>query len=183
MPLAILRWALLVPLLTGCTAGAPSGASAPPAAPAPNEPPPKIRAWMDRLTVPHDYDPKTGFIVARATTPLPPVIASAPPLDQAIADAGSIRTVIVFVTADRCAPCQQYKLDAIGNPDVVARLSEPRFLPTHLEVDRSPQLAERYLGTQSIPMTYALRDGTVIAQLPGQRSAADLLAWIDGLPQ
>ena len=179
--------ALIVPLLTGCTAGAPPAdskppaAGAPPAAQAPNEPPPKIRAWMDRLTVPHDYDPKTGFIVARKVTPLPPIVANAPPLDQAVADAGSSRTVIVFVTADRCAPCQQYKLDAVGNPDVIARLSDPRFLPTHLEVDRSPELAERYLGTQSIPMTYALRGGTVTAQLPGQRSAADLLAWIDTL--
>jgi thioredoxin-like negative regulator of GroEL len=30
-------------------------------------------------------------------------------------------------------------------------------------------------------MTYALRDGKVIAQLRGQRSAADLSAWLDGL--
>jgi hypothetical protein len=31
-------------------------------------------------------------------------------------------------------------------------------------------------------MTYALRDGRVIATLAGQRSAADLLAWLDALP-
>jgi hypothetical protein len=30
-------------------------------------------------------------------------------------------------------------------------------------------------------MTYALRDGKVIAELRGQRSAADLVVWIDGL--
>lgn len=137
---------------------------------------------MDRLTVPHAYDPTTGFIVAREVTPLPPLLADAPPLDASIAEAAASRTVIVFVTADRCAPCQQFKKDALNDAAVIARLSDARFLPTHLEVDRSPQLAETYLGTTSIPMTYALRGGTVVAQLRGQRSAADVLAWIDALP-
>lgn len=137
---------------------------------------------MDRLTVPHEYDPKTGFIAARKVTALPPLLANAPPLDAAIAQAGDMRTVVVFVTADRCAPCQQYKLDALNNAAVIARLSDVRYLPTHLEVDRSPELAEAYLGATSIPMTYALRGGTVIAELRGQRSAADVLAWLDTLP-
>jgi thioredoxin-like negative regulator of GroEL len=136
---------------------------------------------MDRLTVKHEYDPKTGFIVARETVPLPPLIADAPPLDAAITQAGSSRIVIAFVTADRCAPCQQYKRDALNDAGVVAKLSDSRFLPTHLEVDRSPALADAHLGTRAIPMTYALRDGKVIAELRGQRSAADLVAWIDAL--
>ena len=177
----------IVPLITavlavGCStqtdAPAPSSETG-----APETPPPAVQAWMDRLTVPHDYDPKTGFIVAREVTPLPPLIADAPPLDVVIAEAGPTRTVIVFVTADRCAPCQQYKKDALNDAAVIARLSVARFLPTHLEADRSPELATKYLGTTSIPMTYALRSGTVVAQLRGQRSAAELLAWIDALPQ
>lgn len=28
-----------------------------------------------------------------------------------------------------------------------------RFLPTHVEVDRSPELTDTFLGTQAIPMT------------------------------
>ena len=40
---------------------------------------------MDRLTVKHEYDPKTGFIVARETVALPPLIRDAPPLDAASA--------------------------------------------------------------------------------------------------
>jgi thiol:disulfide interchange protein len=146
-------------------------------------PPPRVKTWMDRLTVKHEYDPKTGFIVARETVALPPLIRDAPPLDAAIAQAGSARTVIVFVTADRCAPCQQYKRDALNDEAVVARLADARFLPTHLEVDRSPALADAHLGTRSIPMTYALRDGKVAAELRGQRSAAELIAWIDALPE
>lgn len=161
---------------------APSPATPPQSAAAQATPPPAIRAWMDRLTVAHDYDPSTGFIVARETISLPPLIAQAPPLDAAITAAGSTRLVIVFATADRCAPCQQYKRDALNNPAVLARLADARFLPTHIEVDRAPQLADQHLGSRGIPMTYALRDGKVVAVLRGQRSAADLLAWIDALP-
>lgn len=145
-------------------------------------PPPKIKAWMDRLSVAHEYDPKTGFIVAREVVALPPLIADAPPLDAAVRQAGGDRVVVVFVTADRCAPCQQYKRDAMNDAAVIARLADARFLPTHLEVDRSAALADAYLGTRSIPMTYALRNGKVIAELRGQRSAADLVAWLDAVP-
>ncbi len=174
-----LRWALVAfaPMVAGagCMSTKPSQAEKPP------DPPPEIRAWMDRLTVSHAYDPQTGFIVARETIGLPPLLAEAPPLDVAVARAGTERLVVAFATADRCAPCQQYKRDALNDPGVIARLGEPRFLPTHVEVDRAPHLAETYLGTRAIPMTYALQDGKVIAQLRGQRSAAELLAWLDGL--
>lgn len=168
-------------LLAGCSRGPESEASEGPSAAA--APPPEMRAWMDRLTVAHEYDPATGFIVARETISLPPLLAEAPALDAAIAEAGSVRTVIAFATADRCAPCQQYKRDALNDAAVIAKLSEPRFLPTHLEVDRSPELAETILGTRAIPMTYALRGGKVVAELRGQRSAAELIAWLDALTE
>lgn len=159
----------------GCTSNPPSDVT--PSSP----PPPRIQAWMDRLTVAHEYDPTTGFIVAREVVPLPAVLADAPTLDVAIDRARHDRMVLVFATADRCAPCQQYKRDALSDPAVVARLSNPRFLPTHVEVDRSPALADAYLGGRAIPMTYALRDGRVIAELRGQRSAKELVAWMDAL--
>lgn len=146
-------------------------------------PSPEIRAWMDRLTVAHEYDPATGFIVARETIALPPLLAGAPALDAAMAQAGATRIVIAFATADRCAPCQQYKRDALNDAAVIAKLSEPRFLPTHLEVDRSPELAETILGTRAIPMTYALRGGAVVAELRGQRSASELIAWLEALAE
>jgi hypothetical protein len=171
----------LAMMLLAAACSSPPSADEPEAATA--EPPPEIRAWMDRLTVSHAYDPETGFIVARETISLPSLIADAPPLNEAIERAGSDRIVLAFTTADRYAPCQQYKRDALNDASVIARLSDPRFLPTHVEVDRSPELADTYLGTRAIPMTYALRDGKVIARLRGQSSAADLLAWLDGLPK
>jgi len=185
LPAAVLGLLLLGPMLfaAGCSQSRPPSPEARGSADvAAAAPPPEIRAWMDRLTVPHEYDPKTGFIVARETIKLPPLLANAPRLDAAVASAGSDRIVVAFATADRCAPCQQFKRDALNNASVIARLSEARFLPTHVEVDRSPELANDILGTRSIPMTYALRDGKVIATLRGQRSAADLLAWLDALP-
>jgi len=182
MPTNLLFLIAMSPILLSLAAGCAQTRPVPAATTDPSAaPPPKIKAWMDRLTVAHEYDPKTGFIVAREVVALPPLIADAPPLDAAIKQAGSDRVVVAFVTADRCAPCQQYKRDALNDASVIVRLSDARFLPTHLEVDRSAALADAYLGTRSIPMTYALRNGKVIADLRGQRSAADLVAWLDAI--
>ncbi len=143
------------------------------------EPPPKIQSWMDRLTVEHAYDPATGFIVAKETITLPAVLTEAPRLDEAIRQAGDGRTVIAFATADRCAPCQQFKKDALNDPAVIARLQQSDVIATHVEVDRDPELAAEYLRGAAIPMSYALRDGEIVATLGGQRSAAQLRAWLD----
>lgn len=153
-----------------------------PPPPSETAPPPNIQAWMDRLTVAHAYDPTTGFIVAKEVVTLPPLLAEGPSLDEAVAIADREgRTLIVFATADRCAPCQQFKKDALNDPRVVARLGDPSIVATHVEVDREPDAATRILGSRGIPVTYALRDGRVVARLPGQRSADAVIAFIDGL--
>ncbi|MFK7959837.1 MAG: thioredoxin family protein [Phycisphaerales bacterium] len=174
--LLVVLLALVAASATGCTA-----TPSPPASDAAmNTPPPAIQAWMDRLTVPHTYDPETGFIVAQGVTPLPAVLTDAPRLDVAVArGAAEGRPVIAFATADRCAPCQQFKLDALQDARVIARLSTGDVLPVHIEVDREPELATEYLGGASIPMTYVLRDGVVVRTLRGQRSADELVAWLD----
>lgn len=186
--IGILSAVLVFLLLPGCacsSCGEPS-ASGSPAAPTSAQagkaqsPPPAIQAWMDRLTVKHAYDPQTGFIVAREVITLPPILAEAPALDEAVAQSiATDRPLIVFTTADRCAPCQQYKRDAMNNDRVIVRLSQPHLLATHVEVDRNPDAARRHLGGLAIPMTYLLRDGKVVATLRGQRSASDLLEWMD----
>ena len=148
-----------------------------------NAPPPAIRAWMDRLTVKHAYDPETGFIVAKEVTTLPQILAEGPSLDEAIEAAGADgKIVVAFATADRCAPCQQYKKSALNDPHVVEALGRADLVTTHVEVDREPQLALSRLGSLGIPMTYALHNGERIAVLRGQRSPEELLAWIDTLP-
>ena len=98
--------------------------------PANATPPPEIQAWMERLTVEHAYDPATGFIVAKETIALPPTLAEGPNLDDAVRQAGEDgRLVIAFATADRCAPCQQYKRDALNDARVIARLDDPSCRP------------------------------------------------------
>jgi len=67
-----------ISLMLGCATKNPSQASPAPsrsdastqhASRSSSAPPPRIQAWMDRLTVAHAYDPSTGFIVARETIP------------------------------------------------------------------------------------------------------------------
>lgn len=143
-------------------------------------PPPNIQAWMDRLTIAHEYDPETGFIVAKEVIVLPPLLSEAPKLEDAAAlSREADRPLVVFATADRCAPCQQYKKDALTDPLVIARLSVSPALATHVEVDREADAATAILGSRAIPMTYLLRDGEVVATLRGQRSAADLMEWLN----
>ncbi len=146
-------------------------------------PPPAIRAWMDRLTVKHEYDPETGFIVAKEVITLPSILAEGPALDEAIRDAEADgKIVVAFATADRCAPCQQYKKSALNDPRVVEALGRGHLVATHVEVDRETELAQARLGSLAIPMTYALFGGERVAVLRGQRSAEELLAWLDALP-
>lgn len=165
------------PAAAAAPAGAPRAAAA---ALDPAEPPPAIRAWMDRLTVATAYDPVTGFIVAREQIALPAVLRDAPPLAEAI-EIGitSGRPVVVFATADRCGPCQQFRKDALNDPRVIELLASGRVIGVHLEVDREGELADRHLGSRAIPASWLIERGSVASVLRGQRSAEDLLAWIE----
>lgn len=150
------------------------------AAVAPAEPPPAIRAWMERLTVATAYDPVTGFIVAREQIALPAVLRDAAPLPEAVGSGVvSGRPVIVFTTADRCGPCQQFRKDALNDPRVVALLESGRVIGVHLEVDRQGELADEYLASRAIPASWRIEGAKVAGVLRGQRSAEDLLAWLE----
>lgn len=143
-------------------------------------PPPAIAAWMERLTVRHHYDPATGFIVADETVPLPPVLSRAPDA-RTLVDFGRRNRVpvVVFATADRCAPCQQFKRDALNDQQVMILLESGDIFATHLEVDRDAEMAREVLGSTAIPTTWLFRDGQVVDRLAGQRSAAELVAWLE----
>ena len=145
-------------------------------------PPPATQAWMDRLTVDHHYDPVTGFIVADEVIGLPAVITDGPPLSEAMDRSREQgRVLVVFATADRCAPCQQYKKTALNDAAVIDALEGPDLIVTHVEVDRDAEEAQAVLGSLGIPMTYAFRDGEQIAVLRGQRSAEELRGWLESL--
>lgn len=167
---------MLLALLGACATSA--CASRDPGASA--EPPPRTKAMMDRLTVPHRYDPATGNIVARRTVALLPPLEGGPALPDAVRQSTQRGVpLVVFATADRCAPCQQFKNDALRDPRVLTRLSSDRLIATHVEVDRHADDAQTYLGGAGIPVTYVLRDGKVVASMLGMRSADELLAFLD----
>ncbi len=141
-------------------------------------PPDRIQQWMNSLTVPHHYDPATGFIVADRTTPLPTIFLTGTDAENALNNQPT-PLIIAVATADRCAPCQQYKLDALNNPDVITALTNnPDITALHIEVDQQPTTADTHFNSRAIPMTYAIRDGQIIATLRGQRPAQDLLTFI-----
>lgn len=143
-------------------------------------PPPEIQAWMDRLTVEHEYDPSTGFIVAKETIGLPEVIRTGPPIAEAIEQGQAEgRVVIAFATADRCAPCQQFKKSALNDPRVIEKLDVPGLIVTHVEVDQQPEAAQAAFGSLAIPMTYAFSNGERVAALRGQRTPDELLEWLE----
>ncbi|MEM1424539.1 MAG: thioredoxin family protein [Planctomycetota bacterium] len=161
-------------LLTSCASDGPARTVSSDA-----EPPERIRAWMDTLTISHHYDPETGFIVADEVTGLPDVFVTGDAIEAAVARARAAgKRVVIVATADRCAPCQQYKLDALNDREVIARLEQGDTVAAHLEVDRQPELARELVGSLGIPMTYELGTDGPVRTLRGQRPAADLLEFL-----
>jgi thioredoxin-related protein len=156
-----------------------SCASEPEPARAEAQPPERIQAWMNTLTVPYHYDPATGFIVADEVTGLPKLYVTGDAIMPAIEDARRAgKRVIVVATADRCAPCQQYKKDALNDQLVMERLAQGDIMAVHLEVDRQPKLADALVGSRGIPMTYELGPDGPVRTLRGQRSAGELLTFL-----
>jgi thioredoxin-related protein len=171
--LAVVALVLTALTLAACAADEPARAE--------SQPPERIQAWMDTLTIPHHYDPETGFIVADEVTPLPRVYVTGDAIAPAIEEARARgQRVIVVATADRCAPCQQYKHDALNDQRVMERLAQGDIVALHIEVDRQPALGRELVGSLAIPMTYEITDAANVRTLRGQRSADDLLAFLNG---
>jgi hypothetical protein len=172
------RWTvclLLAGSLTACTKSRPVALGD---ADADTRIPERQREVMAGLTVPTKYDPATGFIVAQEVTPLPSVLAYGPRLSGAMAlGSRESRPVLAFATADTCGPCQQYKLDAINDPRVVAFMESGRVIPVHVEVNRHAADAKLLTGG-GIPMTYWIVDGEIRGKLVGLRTADELLAFV-----
>lgn len=112
------------------------------------------------------------------TAPTPPVFDTGMTLTRAVEDAGSSdRLVLAVATADWCSPCQGYKRGALVDARVEAWI-EANAVPVYIDIDESPDDA-RLLDVQSIPATYLIRDGEVIARASGAMGAGALLEWLD----
>lgn len=112
------------------------------------------------------------------TAPTPPVFKPGLTLAGAVDGArDSQRLVLAVATADWCAPCQGYKRGALVDPRVEEWI-RTHAEPVYINVDESPSDAAA-LGVQSIPATFLIRDGEVIASASGPMSAGALLEWLD----
>lgn len=151
----------------------------PPARTDSSEPTAKIRAEMSKLSVKHHYDATSGQIVADEVVALPAVLREAPALGDAIDRGRELgKMVIAFVTADRCAVCQQFKQDVLNDPRVVSMLESGQFIVTHAEVERDYAAINERLALNEVPASYALGERRV-ATLSGYCSADELVRWLE----
>jgi thiol-disulfide isomerase/thioredoxin len=151
------------------------------ATPTPENPTPTRRPLLSRLP----WGPillVVAFVAVWAwlgrTAPTPPAFDTGMTLTRAVEHAGSSdRLVLAVATADWCAPCQGYKRGALTDPRVEAWI-ESNAVPVYINIDESPDDA-RLLGVQSIPATFLIRDGEVVARASGAMGAGALLDWLD----
>lgn len=122
-----------------------------------------------------------GWMFVRAT--LAPVGVAPKPamfeegvetLASAKAKAGKDGLVFAFATADWCLPCQQFKREALVDPEVERWVRE-NATPVYIDVDHNPSDAEA-LQVRSIPQTTLMTgDGRVLVREVGALSADELL--------
>ena len=86
------------------------------------------------------------------------------------------KPVMAYFTATWCGPCQTLKHTTWADKGVAAALE--KFVPVKIDVDRQPELAQKYV-TEGIP-AYAIIDpgGTHRRSAAGALPPADFLAWL-----
>lgn len=86
------------------------------------------------------------------------------------------KPVMAYFTATWCGPCQSLKHTTWADKDVAAALQN--FVPVKIDVDRQPELAQKY-NVEGVPF-YAVidADGTARRSTVGALSPADFLTWL-----
>lgn len=132
----------------------------------------------------------TGMIVLWAAfgrpAPMPDAFKDSLPLAEALEWAAERdKPVLVLATADWCMPCQHLKRGALRDERVVHAI-ETRTVPVYLDVTRpgGPDgEAAGDLNVRGLPAIILLRAGNEIARLEGDRSALELLSWLESRTQ
>ncbi len=103
--------------------------------------------------------------------------------NQAVAESNETgKPVLVYFTADWCAPCQQMKAWVFSDKSVADSI-EYGFIPVRIDLSSEglpdQHLADRY-GVQAIPTILTLTAaGTPISMSAGYLDKADLLSWLE----
>lgn len=114
--------------------------------------------------------------------PIPQVFTNAPTTVAAAVEQGALqnRTVIAFATASWCGPCQQFKRSTLADARVAQALQRTG-IPAYIDIESDTDGAGR-LKIFSIPVLIALKDGREVGRMEGNRSASDVLTWLENLP-
>jgi thiol:disulfide interchange protein len=84
------------------------------------------------------------------------------------------RVVVAVASADWCGPCQAYKRGALADARVGAWLGE-HAVPVWIDVTKGVNADSERLGVSSIPATFVVRDGVVVARYEGVVGAEEML--------
>ncbi|MCE9589934.1 MAG: thioredoxin fold domain-containing protein [Planctomycetes bacterium] len=127
----------------------------------------------------------TGLIESRGTTPVDAVgwhhsYGSA--VDQARVEG---KPILVYFTADWCAPCSQMKREVFSQPDVgmfIRTHAVPLMLSLSSPDAQTARLVER-LRIEALPAFVIINaDGEEIARTAGYLPEHVLLPWLSGVP-
>lgn len=127
-----------------------------------------------------------GLMLARINSGVvetPEVFAQGLTLQQAAARADeSGKPVLVFVTADWCAPCQAFKRSTLSQENVkqaILERTEPVYLDiTNVQANPEAVAAAEAMGVRGIPALVLLRDGKVISHR-GPMTDTQLIGWLN----
>ncbi len=113
---------------------------------------------------------------------VPAGFRKAVPFDQAVER--SIQTnkpVLVFATADWCAPCDELRQGALSDANVT-QLIRSRYIPVYLDLtDRNDQAAARTarsLDVRGIPAMVVVRDGIVTGSMSGPQPTNRVMQFL-----
>lgn len=89
----------------------------------------------------------------------------------------SRKPVFAYFTAVWCGPCQSLKHTTWADKDVDAALRD--YVPVKVDIDRSPDLADRY-GIRAVPSFAVLADdGRALRQTDGALPPREFLRWLN----
>lgn len=128
--------------------------------------------------------PITVFIVIVAfssfrmagKTGTPPIFAGVA-FEQAEARAErEDKPLVVDASAGWCGPCKRMDRDTWRDDELTAWMSR-HAVPVQFDVDKEPELAERF-GVSQLPTVFVLRRGQEVAKRTGFAPANEMLAWL-----
>ena len=86
------------------------------------------------------------------------------------------KPVFAYFTASWCGPCQTLKSTTWADRDVEAALRD--YVPARVDVDRHPELADKY-GVRAVPTFVVMNaDGPPTKQTDGALPPAEFLRWL-----